>query len=443
MTAQTPHDPPAGGAPGGVDTRTRRVVATAAAATAAVEWYEFFVFSVAAALVFGTLFFPDFNPVAGVLASFATFAVGFLARPLGGIIGGHLGDKYGRKPTLVWALLAMGAATTLIGLLPSYTAIGVLAPVILVVLRLVQGVAVGMQWGGAALLATEYAPPGKRGLYGSLVQMGVPIGLVVAYAVYFSISAAVAPDAFLAWGWRVPFLMGALILVLAWLIHRYVEETPEFREAAAGNAEPRSPLREIMRSHKVTVLLAGGSFMVNHATFYVLITGILDYATRELALTRESVLLVALGLSVFQLPLMPAAAAVSDRIGRIKVYSFGIIGLFLWSIPLFLLVDTANLWVMAIGMFVCGIFLSIMYAPQAALFAELFEPEVRFTGASLGYQLSSVVGGGFAPFAMVLLLDATGSSLSVSFYLMALSAIALLSVWMLVRRRNRRLTTTA
>ncbi|MGI5121470.1 MFS transporter [Marinactinospora thermotolerans] len=432
---QSPTDPPAIA----VDVRTRRIVAGAAAATATVEWYEYFVFGVAAALVFGSLFFPAFSPVAGVLASFATFAVGFLARPLGGIIGGHLGDKYGRKPTLVWALIGMGLATTLIGLLPSFATIGVLAPIILVVLRLVQGVAVGMQWGGATLLATEYAPPGKRGLYGSLVQMGVPIGLVAAYAVYFAVSFLFSPEAFLVWGWRIPFLLGVFVLVLAWLIHRYVEETPEFRAAAATGGR-RSPLRDVLRSHKVTVLLAGGSFAVNHAAFYILVTGILDYATRELGMARNAVLLVALGLSLVQLPLMPWAASISDRIGRVRVYAFGIAGLLVWAIPLFLLVDTANIWIMAAGMLGCGIFLSIMYAPQAALFAELFEPEVRFTGASLGYQISSVVGGGFAPFAMVLLLDAFGTSLAVSGYLMVLAAIALLSVWLLVRRRAHRET---
>lgn len=434
-------DPPTPYAASGLDVplRTRRIVAGAAAATATVEWYEFFVFSVAAALVFGSLFFPEFSPVAGVLASFATFAVGFLARPLGGVVGGHLGDTYGRKPVLVWALVAMGGATTAIGLLPSFEAIGVAAPVLLVVLRLVQGIAVGMQWGGAALLATEYAPEGRRGLYGSLVQMGVPLGLVAAYGVYFAVSAATGEGSFLAWGWRIPFLLGVLVLVLAWLIHRNVEETPDFRRAAAEHqAERRSPLRDVLRSHKATVLLAAGSFAVNTATFYILITGILDYATRELGMAYESVLAVALGLSLFQLPLMPIAAAVSDRIGRIRVYTFGIVGLCLWAVPLFLLVDTGDILVMAAGMFVAGVFLSIMYAPQAALFAELFAAEVRYTGASLGYQIASVVGGGFAPFAMVALLSAAGTSMAVSAYLIALGLIALISVAFLVRGRRAR-----
>ncbi|MDA2811826.1 MFS transporter [Nocardiopsis sp. RSe5-2] len=433
-------DPPTTPASPGLDVplRTRRVVAGAAAATATVEWYEFFVFSVAAALVFGSLFFPEFSPVAGVLASFAAFAVGFLARPLGGVIGGQLGDTYGRKPVLVWALAGMGAATTAIGLLPSYEAIGIAAPIALVLLRLVQGIAVGMQWGGAALLATEYAPEGRRGLYGSLVQMGVPLGLVAAYGVYFAVSFATGDESFAAWGWRIPFLLGVFVLVLAWLIHRNVEETPDFRRAAAERQERGSPLRDVLRSHKATVLLAAGSFAVNTATFYILITGILDYATRELGLAREAVLAVALGLSLFQLPLMPIAASVSDRIGRIRVYTFGIVGLCLWAVPLFLLVDTGDILLMAVGMFVAGVFLSVMYAPQAALFAELFSAEVRYTGASLGYQIASVVGGGFAPFAMVALLSVAGTSMAVSAYLIALGLVALLSVGLLVRGRRAR-----
>ncbi|GAB3493591.1 MFS transporter [Nocardiopsis coralliicola] len=421
-----------------VPLRTRRIVAGAAAATATVEWYEFFVFSVAAALVFGTLFFPEFSPVAGVLASFATFAVGFLARPLGGIIGGHLGDTHGRKPVLVWALVVMGTATFLIGVLPSYAVLGVGAPLILVVLRIVQGIAVGMQWGGAALLATEYAPPGRRGLYGSLVQMGVPIGLVLAYALFFLVSFLTGDGAFLAWGWRIPFLLGGLVLVLAWLIHRGVDETPDFRAAAETDATRSSPVRDILRHHMGTVLLAAASFAVNTATFYILVTGILDYATRELGVEFEAILAVALGLSLLQLPLMPWAASVSDRIGRIRVYTFGIAGLCLWAVPLFLLVDTGEIWIMAIGMFVAGIFLSIMYAPQAALFAELFEAEVRYTGASLGYQIASVLGGGLAPIIMVALLSATGTSMAVSAYLIVLGLAALGSVWLLVRARARR-----
>ncbi|MEU9113972.1 MFS transporter [Streptomyces sp. NPDC048483] len=421
--------------------RSRRKVATAAALASAVEWYDYFVFGIAAALVLGDSFFPSGSRAAGVLASFATFAVGFLARPIGGVIAGNLGDRRGRKPMLVLALTVMGLATTGIGLLPSYDAIGVAAPVLLVVLRILQGIAVGAQWGGAMLMATEYAPKGKRGLYGSFVQLGVPIGVVTANSVFLLAGAFTDERAFGSWGWRIPFLVGVLVLVLAWYVHTRVEETPEFRTAERElavqektAAARRSPLRTILRHHLGTVLLAGGSFAVNTATFYILITGVLDYSTRTLHMERTSVLTLSLLVSLTQLALIPAAAALSDRIGRLRVYAAGAIGLLLWAVPMFLLIDTASLVWMAVATFVCSCFLSIMYGPQAALFAELFTPEMRYTGASLGYQISAILGGGLAPFLMVLLLEASGTSMSVSAYIMVLAVIALASIRLLARR---------
>jgi MFS family permease len=417
----------------------RRRVATAAALASAVEWYDYFIFGTAAALIFGKQFFPSFSPVAGVLASFATFAVGFGARPLGGILAGHLGDKHGRKPMLVMALACMGLATTIIGLLPPYATIGILAPIILVLLRLLQGIAVGAQWGGAMLLATEYAPEGKRGIYGSLVQLGVPIGVVLANST-FLVAAQVTPaSAFTSWGWRLPFLVGVLVIILAWYIHTRVEETPEFRAAEAKmaaeeRARAHSPLGHVLRNNLGTVLLASGSFIVNHATFYIIITGVLDYTTRDLHMARNTVLMVSLLVSMTQLVVIPAAASVSDRVGRLRVYTLGAAGLLVWAVPMFLLIDTASIAMLAVGTFVGSLFLSIMYGPQAALFAELFDAETRYTGASLGYQISGVLGGGLAPFIMVLLLESTGTSLAVSGYIIVLAVIALLSIAVLARR---------
>ncbi|MDG9718101.1 MFS transporter [Streptomyces sp. DH24] len=419
----------------------RRRVAGAAALASAVEWYDYFVFGIAAALVLGDLYFPAGSSTAGVLAAFATFAVGFLARPIGGIVAGQLGDKRGRKPMLVLALTLMGVATTGIGLLPTYETIGVAAPILLVLLRVAQGVAVGAQWGGAMLLATEYAPEGKRGIYGSVVQLGVPIGVVTANTVFLLAGALTTESAFTAWGWRVPFLVGLLVLGLAWYIHTRVEETPEFRAAERALAEKEqaqaartSPLRTIVRGHLGTVLLAGGSFAVNTATFYILITGVLDYTTRELDMERGPVLTVSLCVSLTQLVLIPASAALSDRIGRIRIYAIGAAGIGLWAVPLFLLIDTGSLLWLAVGTFVASCFLSIMYGPQAALFAELFTPEMRYTGASLGYQIAAVCGGGLAPFVMVLLLEATGTSMAVSGYIVALAVVALLSIKVLADR---------
>lgn len=424
-------------------TPDRRRVAGAAALASAVEWYDYFIFGIAAALVLGDLYFPADNPTAGVLAAFATFAVGFLARPVGGIVAGQLGDKKGRKPMLVLALTVMGLATTGIGLLPTYETIGVAAPILLVLLRIAQGVAVGAQWGGAMLLATEYAPEGKRGIYGSVVQLGVPIGVVTANSVFLAAGALTSDSAFTSWGWRVPFLVGLLVLILAWYIHTRVEETPEFRQAEQALAEKEkreqsSPLRTILRGHLGTVLLAGGSFAVNTATFYILITGILDYTTRELGMARGPVLAVSLCVSLTQLVLIPASAALSDRVGRLPVYAAGAAGIALWAVPLFLLVDTGSLLWLAVGTFVASCFLSIMYGPQAALFAELFTPQMRYTGASLGYQIAAVAGGGLAPFLMVLLLEATGTSMAVSGYIIALSLLALFSIRSLAKKARAR-----
>ncbi|WP_031486963.1 MFS transporter [Streptomyces bicolor] len=421
----------------------RRRVATAAALASAVEWYDYFVFGIAAALVLGDLYFPAGSPTAGVLASFATFAVGFLARPLGGIVAGQLGDKRGRKPMLVLALTLMGLATTGIGLLPTYETIGVAAPILLVAFRVLQGIAVGAQWGGAMLMATEYAPEGKRGVYGSFVQLGVPIGVVTANTVFLLAGAFTTDAQFAAWAWRVPFLVGLFVLVLAWYIHTRVEETPEFREAEKKlaeqeKAEQSSPLRTILKDHLGTVLLAGGSFAVNTATFYIIITGVLDYTTRELGMKKSAVLTVSLCISLTQLVLIPAAAALSDKIGRIRIYALGAAGIGLWAVPLFLLIDTGSLLWLAVGTFVASCFLSIMYGPQAALFAELFTPEMRYTGASLGYQIAAVLGGGLAPFVMVLLLEATGTSMAVSGYIIALAVIALLSIKVLADRARSR-----
>ncbi|MGW0737384.1 MFS transporter [Streptomyces sp. NPDC002851] len=428
-------------------TKHRRKVATAAAMASAVEWYDYFVFGIAAALVMGPAFYPSGSEAAGVLAAFATFAVGFLARPLGGVIAGHLGDRRGRKPMLVMALTTMGLATTGIGLLPTYETIGLAAPILLVLLRICQGLAVGAQWGGAMLMATEFAPEGKRGLYGSLVQLGVPIGVVTANSVFLLVGAVTSDAAFAGWGWRLPFMVGVLVLILAWYIHTRVEETPEFQAAerklaAQEKQSGHSPLREVLRHHKGTVLLAAGSFTVNTATFYIIITGVLDYATRELHLERTAVLGVSLIVSCTQLALIPAAAALSDRIGRLRIYTFGAVGILVWAFPMFLMIDTASLLWLGVSTFIASSFLSIMYGPQAALFAELFSAEMRYTGASLGYQLSAVLGGGLAPFVMVLLLEATGTALSVSGYIVALAVVALASIAVLARRARALETAT-
>ena len=423
------------------DPSTIRKVLVAACAASAIEWYDFFIYLTAAALVFPALFFPaDIDPVAGVLASFSTAAVGFFARPVGGVLFGHFGDRMGRKKTLVTALLLMGIATTLVGLLPTYSTIGIWAAVALFILRICQGLAVGGQWGGAVLLATEYAPPSKRGFYGSFAQVGVPVGLVLGNAFFLILSAVQTPEAFNAWGWRVPFLASIVLIGLALYIQLRLEDTPAFRrlqerqqqaqEEEGDEARQRSPVLEVIREHPKQILLASGAFFVVNGAFYVMITGMLDYGTRDLGLSRSAMLTAVLISSFAQIFMLPAWSALSDRVGRRPVYLTGAVLLGLWAFPMFWLVDTRNVVLITVALIFGQLFLSMMYGPQAALFSEMFSRRVRYSGASIGYQLAAVFAGGLAPIIMVSLLDWTGTSLSVSLYIFAMAALTFFSVYL-------------
>jgi metabolite-proton symporter len=419
---------------------TIRKVLLAACAASSIEWYDFFIYLTAAALVFPALFFPaDIDPVAGVLASFSTAAVGFFARPVGGVLFGHFGDRLGRKRTLVIALLLMGIATTLVGLLPTYSTIGIWAAVALFVLRICQGLAVGGQWGGAMLLATEYAPPDKRGFYGSFAQVGVPVGLVLGNAFFLVLAAVQTPEAFEAWGWRIPFLASIVLIGLAMYIQLRLEDTPAFRrlqerqqeaQEEGDEAQQRSPVLQVIREHPKQILLAAGAFFVVNGTFYVLITGMLDYGTRDLGLSRSAMLTAVLISSGAQILMLPAWSILSDRLGRRPVYLAGAVLLGLWAFPLFWLVDTRNIVLITVALLLGQLFLSMMYGPQAALFSEMFSRQVRYSGASIGYQLAAVFAGGLAPIIMVWLLDTTGTSFSVSLYIFAMAAITFFSVYL-------------
>ena len=419
---------------------TIRKVLMAACAATSIEWYDFFIYLTAAALVFPKLFFPaDIDPVAGVLASFSTAAVGFVARPVGGVVFAHFGDRLGRKPTLVTALLLMGVASTLVGLLPTYATIGVWAAIALFVLRFCQGLAIGGQWGGAVLLATEYAPPDKRGFYGSFAQIGVPVGLVLGNVMFLVLTAVLAPEQFEAWGWRVPFLASVILIGIAMYIQLRLEDTPAFRRLEermrqrqeSGEGRERSPVLEVILSHPKQVLLAGGAFFVVNGSYYVLITGILDYGTRDLGLSRSAVLIAVLISSFVQIFALPAFSALSDRLGRRPVYLAGAVLLGLWAFPMFLLIDLESVVLITVALLVGQVFLSMMYGPQAALFSEMFSRRVRYSGASIGYQLASVFAGGLAPIIMVSLLAWTGTSLSVSAYMFAMAVLTFVSVYLI------------
>jgi MFS family permease len=415
-------------------------VAVMASAGAAVEWYDFFIYGTAAALVFPHLFFPaDLPPFVAQIASFSTFAVGFVARPLGGMLFGHFGDMHGRKRALVVAMMLMGLSTTLIGLLPSYATAGVLAPLALVALRFAQGLAVGGQWGGAALLAIESAPPGRRGFYGSFVQVGVPLGVVLANTVFLIVSTVNTDAAFLSWGWRIGFVLSVGLIVIGLIVHlSIVEPETETAVEAASAERRRSPLLQVIVSHWRVVLLAGGAFVANNVSFYVAITYAIAYGTTTVGIDRNLLLFSVLGGSALMIPVLLVCGAASDRFGRFSVFLWGAFLSGIWAFAVFPLIETAQPLAIFVAITVQLLFVSMMYGPQAALFAELFPKSVRYSGASLGYQIGAVVGGGFAPIIATALFARYQSSLPIAIYLSAMCALSFVCVVLLGRRMKRR-----
>ncbi|MCU1606331.1 MAG: transporter [Modestobacter sp.] len=429
--------------------RMGRLAAAAVFATT-LEWFDFLIYATAAALVLGHQFFPEASAAAGTLASFATFAVGFVARPIGGIIAGHFGDRFGRKPPLVAAVLVMGVATFGIGVLPNYDSIGVWAPVLLVVLRLVQGLGVGAQWGGAALLLTEHAPIERRGFYGSLIQTGAILGSVLGSAFYLLLTTTLSDDAFNSWGWRVPFLSGVLLLAAGVFVQLRIEDTPVFRALQQQTAESRraaglrkAPLVEAVRGHWRAILQAAGAFFVVNATFYILISGVLNYATEYVGMSRTEVLICVMVAGATQVVTIPYFGAMSDRIGRRKLYLVGTVLMAAWAFPMFWLIGTGSVPLVLLALLIGFVVHATMYGPQAALYAEMFPADVRYSGASLGYQFASVFAGGLAPFIMAALLTATGSAWSVSLYIVATALITFVSVYTIKEHFRRDLYETS
>jgi metabolite-proton symporter len=422
------------------DKRTvRRAVAGSFVGTA-IEWYDFFIYGTAAALVLGPQFFPSDSDLAGTLAAFATLAVGFVARPIGGAIMGHFGDRTGRKSMLVVSMALMGAATVGIGLLPTYDAIGVWAPILLVALRFIQGIGVGGEWGGAVLMATEHAPPGKAGLYGSAPQMGVPAGVILANVVFLMCTQSMSEQQFLAWGWRVPFLLSLTLIAVALWIRLGVMETPVFKAAAAENRIARIPILEVVATSWRTVLLAGGTFIATNGIAYVFMVHVLSYGTTQLGFARGTMLTLLIASCPVWMLGMGLSAYLSDRVGRRRVYVTSAIALLGTSAVFFPLIDTASLPVMLVAMLALAFVLGCTVGPQSAVFAELFPAHLRYSGASLGYQVGAILGGGFAPFLATWLHARFGTTLAISAYFVVVSLVSLSCAVVLLRTRRQAVT---
>ena len=383
----------------------RKVAFTSLAGTS-IEWYDFFLYGAAAALVFPTAFFGEIPESTALILSLLTFAAGFIARPIGGIIFGHYGDKVGRKKTLVAALMLMGIASTLIGLLPTYAMIGVTAPILLTTLRFAQGLAIGGQWGGAMLLVTESAPSNKRGYYGAFAQAGAPIGVILANLAFIATSALLPDDAFMSWGWRIPFLASAILIGISMYIQLTMEDTKAFRELqnhqkSIGSNENReikkSPVLEALIKYPKRIALAAGAFLSIQVTFYILVAFLLAYGVTSAEMSRDDMLSAVLIGSAIMVPVQFMFSSYSDRNGRKGIFMTGAILTAIWAFAIFPLVDTGNFWLIVLAVTFGLSFLAMMYGPQAAFFTELFSTEVRYSGATLGYQLGAIAGGAFAP----------------------------------------------
>lgn len=408
--------------------KQKKRVALASAVGTSVEWYDYHVYSIASALVIGKLFFPEASPLAGTMAAFATFAIGFIARPLGGILAGHLGDRIGRKRVMVITLTTMGAATTLIGLLPTHAQIGLAAPVLLVALRLVQGLSAGGEWGSAALMAVEHAPDDQRGRFGNYVQLGTPAGMFLANIVILSATFSLSDKQFESWGWRVPFILSAVMVVIGFIIRSKVDESPVFQALANSSTLEQVPLWELLKTGKRRVFLAVLSFLGNNACGYIFLAFLASYGTATVGMSRNFLLDLLLIGCVSWFGSMIVFSRLSDRAGRRRVFFWGYIGLILWAVPFFALFSTGNKTLMILSVIVLTFGLAATYGPQAALFAELFPARLRASGVSLSYAIGACLGGGFAPLIATAVFGATGTIFAVSAFMIAFCLISIFGI---------------
>ncbi|WP_431045923.1 MFS transporter [Streptomyces sp. P1-3] len=400
-------------------------LATASLAGTAIEFYDFFVYGTAAALVLGPLFFPSFSPLAGTLAAFGTFGIGFLARPLGSMLFGHIGDRHGRRPVLIASLLLTGVATVAVGCVPTYASIGIAAPVLLLVLRFLQGLGVGGEWGGAVLITAEHAPERRRVLWTSFPQFGPAVGFLLANGVVLALSASLSDAQFRSWGWRVPFWAAGVLALGGVLLRHALAESPRFEELAAEGGRARLPLAEVARDHWRTVLLTAGALTAGYAVFYTVSTWSLAYATEELGVSRTVVLACIMAAVAVKAAFTPIAALFGDRFGRKPMCLLGCAASALWAYPLIALLHTGEPLLMFLGFLGAGLAFTSTFAVVAAYLPELFEPRVRCTGAAVGYNLSGVFGGALTPLVATVVTSGGGPPWGVAAYL---AGVALLSL---------------
>lgn len=405
----------------------RRVAAASMIGTT-IEWYDYYIFGTAAVLVLNNQFFPTLDPAAATLASLATFAVAFIARPFGGVIFGHFGDKYSRKKMLVWSLLLMGASTFVVGLLPNYDAIGIAAPVILVALRFLQGLAVGGEWGGAVLMALEHAPANRRAFYASWTQCGVPAALVLSSGIFFLMQKT-PPEFFNTWGWRIPFLLSALLIVVGLFIRLRVSESPEFLKMKSDEKDVRVPFLEVFRTAKKPLILGSLAMASPNIIFYICSVYMLSYGPGVVGVSRDVIFLSVIFAAFIQVFTIPLVATVADRLGKKKILQAGALAVAVLAYPVFLLVDTGETLLIVLAMVLAlPVAHAMAYSVIASFIPELFEPEVRFTGASLAYQIGGIITSAPAPFLAALLYTETGASWGIALYIAGAALIGLLAI---------------
>ncbi|GAA1209625.1 MFS transporter [Prauserella alba] len=422
-----------------VSRRELRTVVASSVIGTTVEWYDFFLYGTAAGIIFNAQYFPSEDPLVGTLLSFATFALGFVARPVGGLIFGHIGDRVGRKRTLVATMLIMGVATCAIGLVPNYASIGIAAPIILVILRLAQGIAIGGEWGGAVLMTVEYAPRGKRGFYGSFPQIGLALGLTLGTGVFAGLGAAMSNEAFLSWGWRIAFGLSALLVFVGMFIRLRVIETPAFRNMEEQKAKASVPLVELAKDRlsRRHVLLGMGSRLTEGVAFNAWAVFSISYGTGTIGMPRQPLLLGVMAAAMVMLVFIPLFGRMSDRFDRRRVFALGAVITGIASFPALALMDTGQPWIVGVGIVVVlGICYPMMYGPQAAFYSELFPTSVRCTGISFVYQFSGVFASGLTPLILSSLVGLSGSGYGLVLGYMLVMTVVSAVCTMAIRRSS-------